>query len=41
MKDRAIWIPAIAILSVPFIAAVADWFVSSLGVFRNVVDLLV
>lgn len=41
MKDRAIWIPAIAILSVPFIAAVVDWFASSLGLFRHVVDLLV
>ena len=41
MRDRAVWIPAISILSVPFIVAIADWCVTALGMFRSLVDMLV
>lgn len=41
MRDRAIWIPALSILSVPFVVALADWCMTSLGVYRSLLDMLV
>ena len=41
MRDRAVWIPALSILSIPFLVAMADWCATALGMFRSLVDLLV
>jgi len=41
MKDRLIWIPAVAILTSPFFVAAGRWCLSGLGSAGSIAQLLV